>query len=164
MSYRLGVDVGGTFTDLLLIDESSSKTFRVKTPSTPGDQSEGVLTGMEKICQTAGISLDKLTSLMHGTTVATNAVLEGKGAKVGLIVTDGYRQVLQIGRSFVPGGLAGWIIWQKPGSARDAGEHRRGDGAHRRARRSRAQARRSERQPRAEGRLPPRASRRSPSR
>lgn len=51
---------------------------------------------------------------MHGTTVATNAILEGKGARVGLIVTEGYRQVLQIGRSFVPGGLAGWIIWQKP--------------------------------------------------
>jgi N-methylhydantoinase A len=114
MSYRLGVDVGGTFTDLLLIDETTSKTFRVKTPSTPSDQSEGVLSGIVKICQSAGISPNKLTSLMHGTTVATNAVLEGKGAKVGLIVTDGYRQVLHIGRSFVPGGLAGWIIWQKP--------------------------------------------------
>ena len=105
MSYRLGVDVGGTFTDLLLIDE---------TPSTPSDQSEGVLSGIERICAAAGIKPSDLTSLMHGTTVATNAVLEGKGAKVGLIVTDGYRQVLQIGRSFVPGGLAGWIIWQKP--------------------------------------------------
>jgi N-methylhydantoinase A len=114
MSYRLGVDVGGTFTDLLLIDEATSKTFRVKTPSTPSDQSEGVLSGISKICGAAGITPDRLTSLMHGTTVATNAVLEGKGAKVGLIVTDGYRQVLQIGRSFVPGGLAGWIIWQKP--------------------------------------------------
>ena len=114
MSYRLGVDVGGTFTDLLLIDETTSKTFRVKTPSTPSDQSEGVLSGIAKICQSAGITPDKLTSLMHGTTVATNAVLEGKGARVGLIVTDGYRQVLHIGRSFVPGGLAGWIIWQKP--------------------------------------------------
>ena len=114
MFYRLGVDVGGTFTDLLLIDETTSKTFRVKTPSTPSDQSEGVLSGIEKICAAAGIKPSDLTSLMHGTTVATNAVLEGKGAKVGLIVTDGYRQVLQIGRSFVPGGLAGWIIWQKP--------------------------------------------------
>jgi N-methylhydantoinase A len=114
MSYRLGVDVGGTFTDLLLIDETTSKTFRVKTPSTPADQSEGVLAGIAKICQNAGIAPSKLTSLMHGTTVATNAVLEGKGAKVGLIVTDGYRQVLHVGRSFVPGGLAGWIIWQKP--------------------------------------------------
>jgi N-methylhydantoinase A len=114
MSYRLGVDVGGTFTDLLLIDETTSKTFRVKTPSTPSDQSEGVLSGIAKICGAAGIKPSDLTSLMHGTTVATNAILEGKGARVGLIVTDGYRQVLQIGRSYVPGGLAGWIIWQKP--------------------------------------------------
>ena len=51
---------------------------------------------------------------MHGTTVATNTVLEGKGAKVGLVTTEGYRQVLQIARSFVPGLLAGWIIWPKP--------------------------------------------------
>ena len=51
---------------------------------------------------------------MHGTTVATNAILEGKGARVGLVVTEGYRQVLQVARSFVPGGLAGWIIWPKP--------------------------------------------------
>jgi len=114
MSYRLGVDVGGTFTDLLLLDETTSKTFRAKIPSTPSDQSEGVLSGIVKICKSAGIAPNQITSLMHGTTVATNAVLEGKGAKVGLIVTEGYRQVLHIGRSFVPGGLAGWIIWQKP--------------------------------------------------
>ena len=114
MSYRLGVDVGGTFTDLLLLDETTSKTFRAKVPSTPADQSEGVLSGIIRICTSAGIAPSTITSLMHGTTVATNAVLEGKGAKVGLIVTEGYRQVLHIGRSFVPGGLAGWIIWQKP--------------------------------------------------
>ena len=56
----------------------------------------------------------EIDQVMHGTTVATNAVLEGKGARVGLVTTDGYRQVLQIARSFVPGGLAGWIIWPKP--------------------------------------------------
>ena len=114
MSYRLGVDVGGTFTDLLLIDEATSKTFRVKTPSTPSDQSVGVLSGIAKIWVRRASSPIASTSLMHGTTVATNAVLEGKGARVGLIVTEGYRQMLQIARSFVPGGLAGWIIWQKP--------------------------------------------------
>ena len=52
--------------------------------------------------------------MLHGTTVATNAILEGKGAKVGLVTTRGFRQVLQIARSYVPGGLAGWIIWPKP--------------------------------------------------
>ena len=114
MSYRLGVDVGGTFTDLLLIDETTSKTFRAMVPSTPADQSVGVLAGIDKVCALAGIAPTQIAALMHGTTVATNAVLEGKGARVGLIVTDGYRQVLHVGRSFVPGGLAGWIIWQKP--------------------------------------------------
>ena len=114
MAYRLGVDVGGTFTDLALIDESSGRTFRAKTPSTPHDQSEGVMAGIRKVCAVAGIAPTEIAELMHGTTVATNAVLEGKGAVVGLVTTEGYRQVLQIGRSFVPGGLAGWIVWPKP--------------------------------------------------
>jgi N-methylhydantoinase A len=114
MSYRLGVDVGGTFTDLALIDERSGRTYRAKTPSTPHDQSEGVMAGILKVCGVAGIRPTEITELMHGTTVATNAVLEGKGAVVGLVTTEGYRQVLQIGRSFVPGGLAGWIVWPKP--------------------------------------------------
>jgi len=114
MSYRLGVDVGGTFTDLALIDDASGRTFRAKTPSTPHDQSEGVMAGILKVCKSAGIEPTEIVELMHGTTVATNAVLEGKGAIVGLITTEGYRQVLQIGRSFVPGGLAGWIVWPKP--------------------------------------------------
>ncbi|HEX5201058.1 MAG TPA: hydantoinase/oxoprolinase family protein [Actinoplanes sp.] len=112
--YRLGVDVGGTFTDLLLIDESSGRTHRVKTPSTPADPSEAILTGVAKACAAAGIRPADITRVMHGTTVATNAVLEGKGARVALLVTSGYRQVLQIARSLVPGGLAGWIVWPKP--------------------------------------------------
>ena len=114
MAYRLGVDVGGTFTDLLLIDESNGATFRAKVPTTPADQSAGVLEGITRVCTIAHISPSDITELMHGTTIATNAILEGRGARVGLIVTDGYRQVLQIARSYVPGGLAGWIIWPKP--------------------------------------------------
>lgn len=114
MAYRLGVDVGGTFTDLLLIDDDTGETFRAKTPSTPVDPSQGVLVGIEKVTAAQGVALTDIGHLMHGTTVATNAVLEGKGATVGLLVTTGYRQVLQIARSFVPGGLAGWIIWPKP--------------------------------------------------
>ena len=114
MTYRLGVDVGGTFTDLLLIDEDTGATFRAKTPSTPDDPSKGVLTGIEKLTADLGVAPGDLAHVMHGTTVATNAVLEGKGATVGLLVTTGYRQVLHIARSFVPGGLAGWIIWNKP--------------------------------------------------
>jgi N-methylhydantoinase A len=114
VTYRLGVDVGGTFTDLLLIDEDTGATFRAKTPSTPDDPSEGVLTGIEKVTADLDVTPGDLAHVMHGTTVATNAVLEGKGATVGLLVTTGYRQVLHIARSFVPGGLAGWIIWNKP--------------------------------------------------
>ncbi|MEO7006681.1 MAG: hydantoinase/oxoprolinase family protein [Nakamurella sp.] len=114
MAFRLGVDVGGTFTDLLLVDEDSGATFRAKTSSTPHDQSIGVLRGIGQVCELAGIGLSQVGDVLHGTTVATNAILEGKGARVGLVTTSGFRQVLQIARSFVPGGLAGWIIWPKP--------------------------------------------------
>jgi N-methylhydantoinase A len=114
MAYRLGVDVGGTFTDILLIDEETGETYRAKTASTPEDQSVGVLRGIERVCDAAGVTLGDIDGVFHGTTVATNAILEGKGARVGLVTTDGFRQVLQIARSFVPGGLAGWIIWPKP--------------------------------------------------
>ncbi len=114
MTYRLGVDVGGTFTDILLMNEQTGETFRAKTSSTPEDQSIGVLRGIERACHEAGVSVQQIREVLHGTTVATNAILEGKGARVGLVTTSGFRQVLQIARSFVPGGLAGWIIWPKP--------------------------------------------------
>ena len=114
MSYRLGVDVGGTFTDLLLFDDKTGASHKTKVPSTPDDPSRAVVNGTKDICQIAGITADQIDYFLHGTTVATNAVLEGKGARVGLIVTEGYRQILQIARSYVPGGLAAWIIWPKP--------------------------------------------------
>lgn len=114
MGYRLGVDVGGTFTDLLLFNTQTGAFWRHKTPSTPHDSSEGILNGVTAVCASAGIAPDQIDYFLHGTTVATNAVLEGKGAKVGLITTEGFRDILQIARSFVPGGLAAWIIWPKP--------------------------------------------------
>jgi N-methylhydantoinase A len=114
MAYRLGVDVGGTFTDLLLFDDASGAFWRHKTPSTPKDSSQGILTGVEVVCGKAGLKPSDIEVFLHGTTVATNAVLEGKGARVGLVTTQGYRQIMQIARSFVPGGLAGWIVWPKP--------------------------------------------------
>jgi N-methylhydantoinase A len=113
VTYRLGVDVGGTFTDLLLVDETSGATWSAKVPSTPADQSIGVLEGIERVCAKAGISPAEIDHVMHGTTVATNTVLTGTGAKCGLVTTRGYRQVLQIARSFVPGGLGGWVIYNK---------------------------------------------------
>ncbi|MBK5912384.1 5-oxoprolinase [Rhodothalassium salexigens] len=114
MAYRLGVDVGGTFTDLLVIDDKAGRTWRAKVPSTPDDPSRAVVEGARKVCADAGVAAEDVAVFLHGTTVATNAVLEGKGARVGLLVTEGYRQILQIARSYVPGGLAGWIVWPKP--------------------------------------------------
>ena len=113
MTFRLGVDVGGTFTDLLLVDELSGRTYMAKVPSTPEDSSIGVLNGIDRICDESDIDPKKVTQVMHGTTVATNAVLTRKGAKVGLITTRGYRQTLQVARSFCPGGLGGWVSYNK---------------------------------------------------
>ncbi|MEX0346803.1 MAG: hydantoinase/oxoprolinase family protein [Rhizobiaceae bacterium] len=111
--YMLGVDVGGTFTDLFLTEAASGQTFTAKVPSTPQDSSVGVLNGIERICDTAGIDSSAISHVMHGTTVATNTVLTGSGARVGLVTTKGYKQTLQIARSYVPGGLGGWVIFNK---------------------------------------------------
>ena len=89
MTYRLGVDVGGTFTDLLLVDERGGRTWSAKVPSTPADQSVGVMNGIARVCDGAGIDPKAIAHVLHGTTVATNAVLERKGAKTALLVTRG---------------------------------------------------------------------------
>ncbi len=114
MSYRLAVDVGGTFTDLLLFNERTGDLVLAKTPSTPGDPSVGVLTGIRKVAGLAGIDPNEVSLILHGTTVATNTVLEGKGARVGLITTRGFEQILHVARGQTPGPLAGWIIMIKP--------------------------------------------------
>ncbi|MEM7741100.1 MAG: hydantoinase/oxoprolinase family protein [Pseudomonadota bacterium] len=114
MAYRLGVDVGGTFTDVLLFDDLSGQAHRTKVPSTPSDPSQAVVAGAQRICEIAQVDPTDIDYFLHGTTVATNAILEGKGARVGLVVTEGYKQILQVARSLVPGGLAAWIIWPKP--------------------------------------------------
>jgi N-methylhydantoinase A len=113
MSYRLGVDVGGTFTDFLLLNEDTGETKTAKVPSTPEDSSVGVLNGVAKICDSSGIDPTDIKLVMHGTTVATNAVLTGRGAKVGLITTSGFEDTLQVARSFCPGGLGGWVTFVK---------------------------------------------------
>ena len=90
----IGVDVGGTFTDVVVVDEHSGRISVYKTPSTPANQAEGILTGI------AGLHDDftTISRIVHGTTVATNTVLEGNGAKVALITTAGFRDTLEIGR------------------------------------------------------------------
>ncbi|KAF5376570.1 hypothetical protein D9757_008258 [Collybiopsis confluens] len=114
-AWKLGVDVGGTFTDCLLYNTETGETYQSKTLSTPQDQSIGVLNAIELV--KASVPNGQSTNfsvLNHGTTTATNAVLEGKGARVALLVTEGYKDVLQVRRSHIPGGLAGWIVWPKP--------------------------------------------------
>ena len=113
MSHRLGVDVGGTFTDLLLINEDTGETHTAKVPSTPEDSSIGVLNGVARICEQSGVDPSAIKLVMHGTTVATNAVLTGRGARVGLVTTSGYEHTLQVARSFCPGGLGGWVSYIK---------------------------------------------------
>lgn len=113
MTYRLGVDVGGTFTDFLLMNEQDGTTHTAKVPSTPEDSSIGVLNGVARICEESGVNPSDIKLVMHGTTVATNAVLTGKGSTVGLVTTAGYEDTLQVARSFCPGGLGGWVSYVK---------------------------------------------------
>ncbi|MGI9367998.1 MAG: hydantoinase/oxoprolinase family protein [Ruegeria sp.] len=114
MTIRMGIDVGGTFTDLLVMNSDTGDMQLLKTPSTPDDQSVGIVNGLNGIVSQAGIAPGQVESLLHGTTVSTNIVLEEKGAKVGLLVTENFEQVLHLARSQTPGPLAGWIIMVKP--------------------------------------------------
>jgi N-methylhydantoinase A len=114
MKLRLGVDVGGTFTDLFLHDPASGRFWIAKTPSTPEDQSVGALTGIQSVCEAANASTSDLETILHGTTVATNAVLEGKGARVGLLVTEGWAHLLHLAESWTPGPLFGFFSYLKP--------------------------------------------------
>ena len=90
------------------------RTYQAKTPSTPEDQSIGVAAGVRLICEKAGISPSDIELILHGTTVATNAVLEGKGARVGLLVTEGFEYTLHLAKAWTPGPLFGWINMDKP--------------------------------------------------
>lgn len=114
--YRLGVDVGGTFTDVCVITPNG-ETVRTKVPTNAADQSIGV---QEGVCQARDILKakygwnGKFEYIHHGTTTATNAVLEGKGAKCGLVVTKGHRNILTMRRSQIPGGLGAWINYVEP--------------------------------------------------
>ena len=101
MRYRAGVDIGGTFTDVVLMSDQGNVYVR-KQPSTPDDYSQGIADGLAALVADAGATMGDVTELVHATTVATNAILEGKGAVTGLITTRGFRDVLEIGRLRVP--------------------------------------------------------------
>ena len=95
---RVGIDVGGTFTDVVLVDERTGAFHYTKTPTTHHDLAEGVLKGLKEILDLAGCSIHDVDYLIHGTTIGTNAIVEGKGARVGLITTAGFEDVLEIRR------------------------------------------------------------------
>ena len=96
--YRAGVDIGGTFTDLLLLDEHSGEMIIGKILTTPGDPSVAVIQGLQALLAERQLDAAAVTSTIHGTTLITNAIIERKGAKTGLITTQGFRDALEIGR------------------------------------------------------------------
>jgi N-methylhydantoinase A len=102
MRYKLGVDVGGTFTDIFLMSEDTGRLAVHKVPSTPDDPSKAILTGVEEILKTEGTIPESVSYLAHGTTVATNAIIEQRGGRVGLLTTAGFRDLLEIGRQTRP--------------------------------------------------------------
>lgn len=95
---RLGIDVGGTFTDVVLIDDRSGQIHYTKVLTTPRNQAEGVINGIEKILAATGSRMQDVDYIVHGSTIGTNALIERKGAKTGLITTEGFRDVLEIAR------------------------------------------------------------------
>jgi N-methylhydantoinase A len=108
----VAVDIGGTFTDVALVD-GTGRSWRAKTPSIPSDPSEAFLNGIRLALQQAGASAGDLDQVLHGTTVATNMILEGKGARTALVTTRGFRHVLAIGRQDIPR-KANLYTWIKP--------------------------------------------------
>ena len=98
MTYKLGFDIGGTFTDIFVINADTGDIIQEKVPTTPEDFSEGVIDGITKVCSDHGVDPSEIAHLSHGTTVATNALIEREGVETGLITTEGFRDVLAIGR------------------------------------------------------------------
>ena len=114
MGLRIAIDTGGTFTDVVAIDDATGARFAVKTSSTPGDPSVGLLTGLRKAAEAAGGSEKDVSQLLHGSTTATNAVLEHKFEGLGLLVTEGFRHIIEIARQSVPDGYGNSFFWVKP--------------------------------------------------
>ncbi|EXG79440.1 hydantoinase/oxoprolinase family protein [Cryptosporangium arvum] len=110
---RIGIDTGGTFTDVVAIDEESGRLVTTKTPSTPSDPAEGFLDGVRKVLSLIGDE-SEVTAFVHGTTVATNQLLEGKVGRLGFITTEGFGFMLEIARQSVPDGYGNSYFWVKP--------------------------------------------------
>lgn len=102
MRYRLGIDVGGTFTDFYLLDESGSRECMLKVSSSPEDPSRAIMAGVTALLKRHGIRPEDVSYLSHGTTVATNTILQHSGARVGMVTTAGFRDLLEIARQKRP--------------------------------------------------------------
>lgn len=111
---RIGIDTGGTFTDVVALDEDSGELVTTKTPSTPSNPADGFLAGIAKVLDLLGASDDSVAAVSHGTTVATNQLLEGKVDRLGFITNAGYEAMLEIARQSVPDGYGNSYFWVKP--------------------------------------------------
>jgi len=114
--FMLALDIGGTFTDVILIELNGGGLWTTKTSSVPGDPSRAFFNGVDKIVEQAHVAHRDVMAVFHGSTIATNAILEGEGAKTGMLVTDGFKYVLEIGRAEVPRkeNLYAWVKPKRP--------------------------------------------------
>jgi N-methylhydantoinase A len=114
MRLRIGIDTGGTFTDVVAYDEVSGEVAVTKTPTTPADPSVGFIDGLVKVLGQLGTDASAVAAVSHGTTIATNQLLEGKIGRLGFITTEGYEFILEIARQSVPDGYGNSYFWVKP--------------------------------------------------
>src|SRR5581483_7098694 len=96
--YRIGIDIGGTFTDIIMVDSASGERAIAKVLTTPKDPSVGALQGLRELLDGRGVRGAEVSHVIHGTTLVTNALIERKGARTGLVTTRGFRDVLEMGR------------------------------------------------------------------
>ncbi len=111
---RIGIDTGGTFTDVVAVDTRSGEVTTTKTPSTPADPADGFLAGIHKILALLDAGPDAIEWILHGTTVATNQLLQGRAGSLGFVTTEGYESMLEIARQSVPDGYGNSYFWVKP--------------------------------------------------
>ena len=111
---RIGIDTGGTFTDVVAFDETTGELTVTKTPSTPADPAQGFITGLGKMLALLGTGMDAVASVSHGTTIATNQLLEGDVGRLGFITSEGFEFILEIARQSVPNGYGNSYFWVKP--------------------------------------------------
>ena len=114
--FNIAIDIGGTFTDVVVQDTAGGGLWTAKTPSTPADLADGFIAGVRRGMERAGVAPSEILRLFHGTTIATNAVIERRPARVGLLTTAGFKYVLEIGRHDIPRGnnIYGWVKPERP--------------------------------------------------